>query len=404
MLAAWSLTALFFGYAFIQRVSPSIMVEELMRDFAVGAALLGNLSAFYFYAYAGLQIPIGVLMDRIGPRRLLTGAAVLCAIGSIVFALADGAAMASFGRLLIGAGAGFSWVGALTVVTQWFPPQRFALLGGLTQAAGMAGAVFGQAPVAAVVAVTGWRWTLAAFAALGLIFALGMWLLVRDRPHAATAATGLGAGLRRVAANPQTWASAIFGLALTGPMLAFGGLWGVPWLTTIYGLERAGAGATLSLLFIGWAIGCPLIGWGSDRWRRRKPIMVAGAAIAAATLPAILYIPALTLALMSVLMFLHGCGASCMVLTFACARENNPPGLSGSAYGFVNTAVVGSGALFQPLLGLLLDLNWDGALVAGARLYSAKAYELAFAALPVGCALGVLAALVIRETYGRSQA
>src|SRR4051812_29652465 len=119
VLAAWTVASLFFLYAFVHRVSPSVMVEELMRDFAVGAAVLGNLSAFYFYTYAGLQIPVGLLMDRIGPRRLTTAAALLCAVGSLLFAVSDTVALASFGRALIGAGAGFSFVGALAVATQW---------------------------------------------------------------------------------------------------------------------------------------------------------------------------------------------------------------------------------------------------------------------------------------------
>lgn len=400
-MAAWLVAALFFSYAFLQRVSPSVMVDELMRDFAVGAAILGNLSAFYFYAYAGLQIPVGVLMDRVGPRRLTTTAALLCATGSLVFALADSAATASLGRLLIGAGAAFSWVGVLTVITQWFPPHRFALLGGLAQAAAMGGAILGQAPLAAAVGGFGWRSTLWGLGLLAVFFAVALWLVIRDRAVTAAEPIGMTAGVRRVAGNSQTWLNALFGLTMTGPMLAFAGLWGVPWLTTVQGLERATAAATLSLMFVGWAFGAPLFGWASDYWRRRKPVMVAGATLAAASLALALYVPGLSLIAFSTLIIVHGFGASCMVLAFACAREHNPPALSSSAYGFINTAVVGSGALFQPLLGLLLDLHWDGTLAAGARVYSGTAYALAFAVLPVGCMVGALTALIGRETFAR---
>jgi MFS family permease len=340
-------------------------------------------------------------MDRIGPRRLTAAAAILCGVGSVVFAVADGVATASVGRFLIGAGAAFSWVGALTIITQGFAPWRFALFGGLTQAAGMVGAVFGQAPVAAAVDAAGWRATMAAIGGLGLVLAVALWLAVRDRQHHATAGIGLAEGMRRVAGNLQTWLNALFGLTMTGPMLAFAGLWGVPWLTTVHGFERPAAAATLSLMFIGWALGAPFLGWLSDRWGRRKPIMISGAALGGLSIGALLYGPGLTPAAMSALLFVHGLGASCMVLAFACAREHNPPGLSASAYGFVNTAVIGSGALFQPFLGFLLDLQWDGALLAGARLYSAPAYAYAFAVLPLGCMVGVLAALAGRETFAR---
>lgn len=400
-MAAWLVAALFFAYAFLQRVSPGVMVDELMRDFAVGAAVLGNLSAFYFYAYAGLQIPVGVLMDRVGPRRLTTVAALLCVAGSAVFAVADGAAMASVGRMLIGVGAAFSWVGVLTVITQWFPPHRFALLGGLGQAMAMGGAILGQAPLAAVVGGFGWRTALWGLAALAVVFAGALWLIIRDRPHESADSLGVGAAVRRVAGNPQVWLNALFGLTMTGPMLAFAGLWGVPWLMTVHGLERATSAATLSLMFLGWAIGAPLLGWLSDFWRRRKPVMVAGASLAGITLAGIFYLPGLSMTVMSALILLHGFFASCMVLSFACGRENNPPELSSSAYGFINTAVIGSGALFQPLIGVLLDRQWDGLLVAGSRVYSEAAYGLAFAVLPAGCMVGALAALIGRETHAR---
>ncbi len=400
-LIAWLVAALFFFYAFLQRVSPSVMVEELMREFAVGAAVLGHLSAFYFYAYAGLQIPIGVLMDRVGPRRLTTAAAALCALGSLIFALADSVAMASLGRLLVGAGAAFSWVGALTVITQWLPPQRFALMGGLTQAVGMLGAIFGQAPLALAVGSLGWRASVMALAVLAIVFTVALWLVIRDRPHAATSSIGIGEGLRHVAGNKQTWLNALFGLTMTGPMLAFAGLWGVPWLTTVHGMERTTAAATLSLMFVGWAIGSPLLGGLSDHWRRRKPVMVCASALAGLALAAVFYLPGLPLPLMAALIFAHGFGASCMVLAFASAREHNPDGLSSSTYGFINTAVIGSGALFQPLLGLLLDINWDGSLVAGTRVYGEAAYRLAFAVLPAGCMVGSLAALIGRESHAR---
>ena len=396
---AFALGALFFFYAFVQRVSPSVMVEDLMRDFAVGGAILGNLSAFYFYAYAGLQVPIGVLMDRVGPRRLMTAAALTCAAGGVLFALSSGVHGAYICRLLIGAGAGFSWVGTLTIIAQWFPQRQFALLTGLTQLAGMAGAVFGQAPLAAAVGGFGWRGTLGAIAALGFVLALALWLAVRDRPHAAQHGAGLLAGLRVVSRNRETWLNAVYGMAMTGPMLAFGGLWGVPYLVAAYGIGRAAAAATTSLMFLGWGIGAPTIGWLSDRVGRRRPLMMAGGALAAVSLVALLYLPGLPLAAVSALLVVHGFTASSMALAFACVREHNPSGTSGAALGVVNAAVVGSGALFQPLVGLLLDLQWSGAMEAGARLYTPAAYGIAFAVIPLTGVLGTLAVLAMRETF-----
>jgi len=380
------------------------MVDELMRTFDVGAAILGNLSAFYFYAYAVLQIPIGVLMDRVGPRRLMSGAAALAGVGALLFAASEALAWAYVGRLLIGAGAAFSWVGVLTIIAQWFPPARFALFAGLAQAAGMAGAVFGQAPLSVAVGAIGWRGALVAIAIVGFVLAVLMLVVVRDRPHAATSAVGISSSLKIVLRNRETWLNAAFGMAMTGPMLGFAGLWAVPYLVSAYGMERAAAAAFTSLMFVGWGIGSPMVGLLSDRLGRRKPIMVAGAAIATLSFVALLALPALPLLLVGALIVLHGAAASTMVLAFACAREHNPAGMGSSAMGFVNVAVVGSGALFQPLIGVLLDLNWTGDLVAGARVYAPEAYRRAFSMLPVGCAAGITAALLMRETFARQRA
>jgi len=221
-LLAWALASLFFCYGFVQRVSPSVMVAELMRDFSAGATILGNLSAFYFYAYAALQIPVGLLMDRIGPRRLMTGAVAVAAAGSVLFASSEAITGAYLGRLLIGAGAAFSWVGVLTVLIQWFPAHRFALFTGMAQAVGMAGAIFGQAPLALSVEQIGWRSTLIVVAAIGFALAIGTWLVVRDKPHEAASSVGIGASLKVLLRNRETWLNAIFGLSMTAPILAFG--------------------------------------------------------------------------------------------------------------------------------------------------------------------------------------
>ena len=404
--AGWSLAAAFFGYAFVQRVSPGVMVDELMRDFAVGGAILGNLSAFYFYAYASLQVVVGVLMDRMGPRRLMAGAAAFCAVGSVVFALSEIVELAYVGRAVVGAGAAFGWVGVLTLAARWFPARRFALLTGLGQVMGMVGAMIGQAPLATLIAATGWRGALLVVGGAGLVLALGLWLLVRDDGPADASrppSTHLLSGLRVVLANRQTWLLASFGLACTGPMLAFTGLWGIPYMAAVYGLDRTSAAATMSLMYVGWMIGAPSIGWLSDHLGRRRPIMVGGMALAALTLLLILYAPPQSLLLLSILFVLNGVGSSAMVLSFATAREHNPPEATGAVLGVINTAVVGSGALFQPLIGLALDLQWDGTLAAGARLYDPHAYAVALAVLPLGCMIGLAAALATRETFCRPQ-
>ena len=399
----WFLCALFFLYAFVQRVAPSVMVDDLMRDFAVSGAILGNLSAFYYYAYAGSQIPVGVLLDRYGPRRLVTAAVALVAVGTFVFAEADTLWAAYLGRLMIGFGCAFSFAGALNYAAIWMPPQKFATLGGWAQMMGVLGGIAGQAPLGAAVEALEWRPVVLSLAVFGAGLALACGLVLRDprRPREGASGAGLLAGLKRAAGTGQVWLAAGFGMAMTSAMLAFGGLWGVPYVMQAYDLPKAEAAALVSVLFVGWGIGAPLFGWLADRYRRRRIFMVVGATLSTVGIAAAVYVPHDGLASLAATLVVQGLGASSMVLCFAVGRENTPLWAAGATIGVINGFVVGSGAVLQPLLGWLLDLAWDGTMVAGARIYSRAAYETSFLILPIIGLAGFLIALAIRETYGR---
>ena len=278
-LLGWLTAATFFFYAWVLRVAPSVMVEELMRDFAVGAAVLGNLSAAYFYGYAGMQIPVGLLLDRFGPRRLITIATIVCAGGCVLFAAGSSLAAVTAGRFLIGASAAFSLVGAMAVAGQWFPANRFAVLSGGAMAMGMAGGVLGQAPLRLAVEASDWRtatccWRPAAW----------RWPLPLGRPCATGGAAPVGSPTRSPGSAPscaiaRRWLIASTGLGTSAPLLGFASLWGVPFLETAYALPRTHAATLTSMLFVGWGVGAPLFGWLSDRIGRRKAPLLAGLAL-----------------------------------------------------------------------------------------------------------------------------
>jgi MFS family permease len=397
-LFGWATGALFFFYAWIMRVAPSVMIDELMRDFAVGAAAIGHLSAFYFYGYAGMQIPVGLLMDRFGPRRLMTVAAAGCAVGCVMFALAPALWALSLGRFVIGATAAFSLVGAMTVAGQWFPARRFALLSGLAMMLGMAGGVFGQAPLRLLVERFDWQRASLVLAGGGVLLALAAIATVRDKLRAANGLRQVMAGMVQVGRNRQTWLIAIAGLGSAGPLLGFAALWGVPFLALTQGLDRPAAAGVTSMVFIGWGVGAPVVGWLSDRIHRRKLPFAAGLMLSALAMAGLAWAPGLPLWAVSALCFLCGFGGSGQILGFAAVRELNPPAAAGAAIGVVNAVVTGAGALFQPLLGWLLDLAWTGEVADGVRVYSVAAYSTAFSVLVAAAVVGIACILLMRET------
>lgn len=403
-ILAFALGTLFFAYAFIQRVAPSVMTGELMRDFAVGGAAVGSLSAWYFYAYASIQLPVGMLTDRFGPRRLMSAAMALCALASIAFAMSDSLATASIGRALVGASVGFGFVGTLAIASDWFAPSRFAMLAGIIQTAGMLGAMVGQAPLRLAVDHMGWRGTMFSLAAVAVVLSLLLFITIPRRPASKVKARAEQAnspsrgGVGQVFRNPQSWCCAAIGFGLSSIMLGFVGLWGVPWLNTVRGFGPAESAAMASILFLGWAVGAPIWGWLSDYLGRRKPMMLIGIVGNLLIFSVIVFAGISSTALLSTVFFIAGLLGASMTVVFSAMREVNTPANSGAALGLVNMCVVGSGAVTQPLVGWLLDRNWQGLMHEGARIYGEANYEVAFMVFYVTNLMALAGVLLLRET------
>jgi len=404
-LTIWSLSALAFGYAFFQRVAPSVMIPDLMAEFAVTGAVMGQLSALYFYPYAAMQLPIGALLDRYGARLMLTIALLLAAVGSIIFGTAGSVNAAYAGRFMVGAGSAVGFIASMALASRWFHPRHFALLTGLAMFFAMVCGIAGQAPLALAVEAFGWRQTMiwAGFFAIGL--ALVTALIVRNSPDTGTAEQAndtrwaeIWIGLKDTVKRTEIWRIAIVAMSMSGPMLALGGLWGVPFLSSAYGLDRPTSAIYTSLSLLGWAIGAPLSGWLSDRIGRRKLPLVVGTALNCGLIAIIAFVPNLDLLFTAAAFFLSGFTGGCMVITFALAREVSTKRLHGSVSGLVNAATVGAGAILQPIIGWMLDLRWDGTLLEGARIYDTADYRFAFICLVVCSGTGFLLSLTLRET------
>ena len=396
----WALAAVSFGYAFFHRVAPSVMVSDLMAEFAIGGAMLGTLSALYFYPYVLLQIPLGTLLETIGTRLLLSCALSLAAAGSVLFGLAQQVELAYLGRILIGIGSSVGFLGSLALAKRWFPERRFAFLAGLAMFTGMTSGMVAQAPLAYFVDEFGWRSSLMLLGGVGFGLSGLVFLLVRNAPSDQPQITSSGfdkaaffSSLRQAAASREVWKIAFVALTLSGPMLTLGGLWGTPYLIAAYDLSRPDAAFLTSLLLLGWAFGAPSAGWLSDQLGRRKPILIAGCVMVSALLSVLIFMPVLPLPVTVAVMVFIGVAGGTMTSCFALVRDVMPDHLTGAAIGIVNSLTVASGAVLQPVVGLLLDLLAE----AGPASYTAASYRLAFLAILVTALAGLLAAFRLRE-------
>lgn len=415
----WGLAAIFYLYELMLLVSPSVMIDELTASFHTSAEQLGSLAACYYYAYAFMQIPVGILMDRFGPRWLLTFASLSCTIGCVIFGTAQTLLAAQVGRFIMGIGGSFAVVGCLKLASMWFPVNRFALLTGLMVAVGMMGGVFGQAPVAKLVLWLGWRETLFLGAALGAILSIIIWCVVRDHPS--------GKSLLQLKKNyyqaqdlkntpnkwnclvelwsvmkiPQVWIASLYAGLMFVPTTGFGQLWGVPYFAERFDLERDVAGFMVSMIFFGWALGGPFYGWLSDRIGRRKQPMVFAALGTLLVMTTILFAP-VGPTVMKLLMFMLGALSSGFILAFSIVREINTPILTGTAIGLINTLNNLSGALAQPIVGKILDRQWDGTLLPnGHPAFTLEMYNNALLFLPVCLLVALVIMPFVRETYCR---
>jgi MFS family permease len=268
--------------------------------------------------------------------------------------------------------------------------------------------IAGQAPLALAVEATGWRATMLWAAAFAFGLSLLTALIVRNSPVARSAEQEneirwpeIWAGLKSSVRRREVWRLAIVAMSMSGPMLALGGLWGVPFLTSAYGLDRPTSAFYTSLSLFGWALGAPFLGWLSDRIQLRKAPLVACTGLNVASLAAIAFVPGLPLPVIATLFFLSGLTGGTMVITFAIAREVSAKSLHGTVSGIVNGMTVAAGAVLQPVVGWLLDLRWDGTLADGARIYQAADYRFALIALVVWAGIGFLLTFGLRETRCR---
>ncbi|MBA2648558.1 MAG: MFS transporter [Legionella sp.] len=401
------LAASFYLYEFILQVAPSVMAEAMMKTFGVTGEGFGFISAFYFYAYAPTQLPAGVLYDRYGPRKLMTFAIALCALGSAFFASTDSVLTACIGRFMIGVGSAFSFIGVLVLISRWFPPSYFAILAGVAQLMSSIGAIFGEMPLAALIDKVGWREASFILSIVGFILAGFFWVYIRDFPHQRNQTLPqhyLREEWKRLLAvckHAHTWIIGGYAFAIWTPIAVFAALWGVPFLQEKYQISVIAASGLCSMVWIGIGVGSPLLGWFSDKMESRRIALIISSVLGLLSTLLIIYLPGLSYNWAHFVLFVLGLGAGGQTVSFAVVKENNPPELVGTASGFNNLAVLIGGAIFQPLVGYLLHhANTVHTHVDGVHIYSVQSYQRALLVMPLCFTASLIISLfILKESY-----
>jgi MFS family permease len=385
------------------------MVTELMHEFQINATQIGILSAVFYFIYTPMQIVVGLLTDLYGPRKTLTLAVISCTIGSYIFGIAPSLPVAIAGRLLIGFGSAFAFVTVLKLAATWLPHRFFAFFVGLTNTLGMIGGMASSIILIPLVHNIGWKHTISVGTFFGIILIPLVWLIVRDKPQTKSKNETKTKpryqetfiGLLKILKKPQMWLNGLIACSMYVSLSVFGELWGNQFLANVYHLSTSSVGTANSMVFLGWLIGAPLIGYISDVTYSRKIPILIGCLLSTFFISMIIYIPQMNIGLLYLLLFLSGLSASCEVLCFAVSKENSPNLLIATASAFTNFLTMIGGIVFQPLVGKILDLFWLGQTMNGDRVYSAVSYQYALTILPLAFLLGFILTFWLRETHER---
>ena len=393
---------------YFHRLCPAVVALDMMGDLKASGALLGLLSSAYFYPYALMQLPAGLLSDSWGPRRSISLFFTVAFVGSVMLGLAGSVLWALIGRTLVGVGVAMLFVPTMKVLAEWFRVKEFATMTAILMVMGGLGSLTAASPLAILSTMIGWRLSFVAVGFFTLLMAALVWLFVRDRPSdlgwpspaeptgPGLSAIGLLEGMKRVLLYPRFWPIAIWFFFDCAVFFSFGGLWGGPYLMQIHGLSKAKAGQILSMLAFGMIVGSPFLSFLSDRiFRGRKPVLLLSSFIVLC-LTALLafYTDKLSItALYSICLGLGVFSSAIVVIGFTTAKELFPVQIAGTSTGLVNLFPFAGGALFQPLLGYLLERPGK----AGDA-FTLVGYEQAFLALFLCGILAFFACLFVKET------
>lgn len=412
-MRAWTIATiagLFYCYQFVIRVFPNVLNDDLMKTFSIDAAALGVVIGFYSWAYSGMQLPLGLAIDRMGPRILLSLSGFICGFACLIFASTTSLTLASIARFLMGMGSACGFMSAIKLGTFWFAPKDLGKVIALTMIFGTIGASLGGSPLSYLVDSIGYQGTLTFLGLVGFGIGTLVFLLVRNSPAEIGGKPKIEVykndhplkDIKRVVLTPQAWIIAFYSMLMYAPITIMGDAWGVPFFIRSCEVNEKVAATFITTMFVGAAMGSPFFTMLSDFLKNRRIPMCVGSVAACLIYLVVFFVSGLPLVMMYGLMFFAGFFYTSKVLSFASICEIMPAHMSGVSIAFVNMVVMSTGILFHPLIGYLLEYKGGNLFIEGTPYYSAGDYAFALTVIPVCLLLSVFLSWLIRETHPES--
>lgn len=389
----WALPLAFFGYQFIFRLWPGLMMQQIMGQFSIGASEFGVLAAFYYYGYAGMQVPTAMLLDRFSPRLVITGFTILCAFAALLFNYTDNFYLAVLSRFLIGAGSAVGFLGVSKIVSQWFKKDSYGTMIGLSFTVGLMGALYGGRPVSLLIMEHGGQ-------KVGLWLALGAFVIAalvifflrspKDQGISKDQEQFRMQDLTTVLTSPAIWFLAITNLLMVGSLEGFADVWGIPYMTTAYGIDQCTAAEIISFVYVGMLLGGPILAFLSRFIGTYAVIAISGVVMALA-FAGMFWLPRFNQYALTGLCLTIGVFCCYQVVIFAASADLVAPKFLGVTVAFMNCMNMMGGSFFHTFIGQLMDRFWNGALnESGGRIYDLEAYGYALSIIPATAIAGAV--------------
>jgi predicted MFS family arabinose efflux permease len=399
----WSLPLAFFTYQFILRLWPSLMMQQIMQQFTIDATSFGLLASAYYYGYAGMQIPVAIMLEKYGPRLVLFGCALMCGLATFLFTTTDNWTMAILSRFMIGAGSAAGFLTTSKVISQWFPQENYGRMVGFSFSVGLMGAIYGGKPIGLLVADWGGQPVAMTLCAISVLIGILAYVFLRSPVTVETPSTPQNqqeasfkiTDLNRLVTSPTLVLLAIANLLMVGALEGFADVWGVSYLMTAYGASKVNGAELVSFIFVGMLFGGPLLAQLSKKFGNYGVISFCGLGIALAFSYMILIHNSFDVYFLGSLFF--GIGLLCcyQVLVFSAASDLVNPRMLGITVAFLNCINMLGGSFFHSLIGFFMDLYWTGESVEGLRQYSIESYTHALMLIPLCAMIGSLMVVAV---------
>ncbi|MTI66307.1 MAG: MFS transporter [Firmicutes bacterium] len=405
----WGILVLAFVTVFFHRLSIGAVADDISRDLSLSGKALGNLTSMNFYAYALMQIPVGLMVDTIGVRKICTIGTLISAIGSILFGLSDTLILAYISRFMVGIGTSVIIVSILKIQTRWFNPKKYSTLSGLTSFFGNMGAFMATVPLTYLAVSIGWRNTFFSLGFISLIIALGIFLIVKDTPEElgyesvlkSKSNRNIKEGFFSVVKNKYTWPNFMLIGSLVGSTTAILGLWGIPYMVHVYGISKQQASGYLSFLSIGFIVGAPMVGKLSEVLKGEiKKILYTTTTLFTLVWIYIVFIfdSKPPIRHLPILFFIIGLCVITHILVFTNVKEVNDIEFSAIASSIVNVGEFVGSSLVSLGIGIILDKGWSGKIINGARIYNLKDYNKAFIIIIIMGLISIISTYSLRDS------